>query len=498
MFVTAFKRFTALACAGVLAITLTLPAFAAGTYSDLPQTHWAYRSMDTAAQLGIINGVSANTMAPSAGLTWGQYIAMITRAFDSTRYHDAVRSGLHWDAAGYQTALDTGLILENDFLPVTKDTLGQPITRQDVAVLLDRALPDDVVPYQRWWQSDDYVKPAVEETLTDFYTMDKEHQSSVRRLYDLNIINGKADNTFGGTDLLKRSDGAVLLMRALNELDSARYGVKKQVTVRAVDGQGRELLPAQTVETYIGQYVGSLLDDSAVPNYVKSGNDISISTACDSYTINYRPMTESEIQEADFWARVQRGEASAGDYELQDFWLKYPGENARKHLLLFGDAYTRRFSSKQEADAHMVTVTIPVWKLDKNGKKVSGARSFRIHAALAEDVKEIFTEIYNDPEKFPVCDIGGYNWRGDSAKGEHNCGTAIDINPNENYQIRDGQVLVGSLWSPGKNPCSIGPNSSVVRIFVEHGWSWGGDAWAYNSDSSTGYHDYMHFSYMGG
>ena len=71
MFVTAFKRFTALACAGVLAITLTLPAFAAGTYSDLPQTHWAYRSMDTAAQLGIINGVSANTMAPSAGLTWG-------------------------------------------------------------------------------------------------------------------------------------------------------------------------------------------------------------------------------------------------------------------------------------------------------------------------------------------------------------------------------------------------------------------------------------------
>ena len=46
---TAFKRFTALAWAGVLAITLTLPAFAAGTYSDLPQTHWAYRSMDTAA-----------------------------------------------------------------------------------------------------------------------------------------------------------------------------------------------------------------------------------------------------------------------------------------------------------------------------------------------------------------------------------------------------------------------------------------------------------------
>ena len=118
-------------------------------------------------------------------------------------------------------------------------------------------------------------------------------------------------------------------------------------------------------------------------------------------------------------------------------------------------------------------------------------------AALAEDVKEIFTGIYNDPERFPIHDVGGYTWRGDSATGEHNCGTAIDINANENYQIRDGQVLAGSCWEPGSNAYSISPDSSVVRIFAEHGWSWGGDAWAYSSDDSEGYHDYMHFSYMG-
>ena len=119
-------------------------------------------------------------------------------------------------------------------------------------------------------------------------------------------------------------------------------------------------------------------------------------------------------------------------------------------------------------------------------------------AALAEDVKEIFTEIYNDPERFPIHDVGGYAWRGDSATGEHNCGTAIDINANENYQIRDGQVLAGSCWEPGSNAYSISPDSSVVRIFAEHGWSWGGDAWEWDSDISYGYHDYMHFSYMGG
>lgn len=40
--------------------------------------------------------------------------------------------------------------------------------------------------------------------------------------------------------------------------------------------------------------------------------------------------------------------------------------------------------------------------------------------------------------------------RGDSATGEHNCGTAIDINANENYQIRDGQVLAWQLLGAGE------------------------------------------------
>ena len=44
----------------------------------------------------------------------------------------------------------------------------------------------------------------------------------------------------------------------------------------------------------------------------------------------------------------------------------------------------------------MTTVTIPVWKLS-GGVKVSSTMSLTVHAAIAEDVKAIFTEIYNDP-----------------------------------------------------------------------------------------------------
>ena len=135
-------------------------------------------------------------------------------------------------------------------------------------------------------------------------------------------------------------------------------------------------------------------------------------------------MTGAEIQEEQFWEKVERGEAAYEDYYKQDFWLSFQGDNARKHILLFGDESKSRFASQEEAAAAMTAVTVPVWQLS-GGEKVSSTLTLSVHAALAEDVKEIFTEIYNDPERFPIHDVGGYAWRGDSATGEHNCGCLL-------------------------------------------------------------------------
>ena len=319
------KRVCTLVLTGLLALPMAAPAgAAAASFSDLPSSHWAYIAMTEAAGYGILQGTGANTMSPSAPLTWPQFLAMAARAFAPEEYARSAASGAAWDQAGLDAARSAGLL------------------------------------------------------------------------------------------------------------------------------EG--------------------LDEAA--------------------------LTGAEIQEEQFWEKVERGEAAYEDYYKQDFWLNFQGDNARKHILLFGDESKSRFASQEEAAAAMTTVTVPVWQLS-GGEKVSSTLTLSVHAALAEDVKEIFTEIYNDPERFPIHDVGGYAWRGDSATGEHNCGTAIDINANENYQIRDGQVLAGSCWEPGSNAYSISPDSSVVRIFAEHGWSWGGDAWAYSSDDSEGYHDYMHFSYMG-
>ena len=385
--------------------------------------------------------------------------------------------------------------IRQDFarLGLDEAALTGAVTRQDAAVVLCNALPEEYTP--SFW--DQPIDPTA---LSDWGRMDSLRQEAVAELARRCVIQGKADGSFGYADPLQRCDGAVLLMRVLEQVDNSCRGESQTVTLHILNADtGEALLPDQQVETEVSTYLSSLVNGLDVGYYVYDYDRETASytsTACDSYTLYFRPMTGAEIQEEQFWEKVERGEAAYEDYYKQDFWLNFQGDNARKHILLFGDESKSRFASQEEAAAAMTTVTVPVWQLS-GGEKVSSTLTLSVHAALAEDVKEIFTEIYNDPEHFPIHDVGGYAWRGDSATGEHNCGTAIDINANENYQIRDGQVLAGSCWEPGTNPRSISPHSSVVRIFAEHGWSWGGDAWAYSSDDSEGYHDYMHFSYMG-
>ncbi|NCE63462.1 hypothetical protein D1159_02420 [Pseudoflavonifractor sp. 524-17] len=463
----------------------SLPA-AAAEYRDLPASHWACDDMQYAAWLGVIKGVGGNQMAPSAPLSRGQFLTMLARAFAPQQYQAATGQGLAWDQAALSAARSAGLIPDGMDL----SDLNGSITRLEVAVLLNQVLPEEVLSRGSSW-----IRPA-EEVLADFSLIPSEYQQAVSNLVSLHIIQGKSDGTFGGGDALQRCDGSVLLVRTIKAIDSSLYQQPAQLGLTFVDETGACVASA-VVSSNVGESAYRLFSENGPEGYDFDGGYYTVSSVQNQYTIPLRTLTEAERQEALFWKRYQAGEVSYEDYYKQDFLLKAQGENPRKYMLLFGDYETRRFPNKEAAEAAMTTVTVPVWKLGKNGQKTASTMSLRIHAALAEDVKQIFTEIYNDPEQFPFADLGGYAWRGDTATGEHNCGTAIDMNANQNYQIRDGKILVGSCWEPGSNPYSIPENGSVVRIFAAHGWAWGGDAWAMDADASTGYHDYMHFSYMG-
>ena len=171
-------------------------------------------------------------------------------------------------------------------------------------------------------------------------------------------------------------------------------------------------------------------------------------------------------------------------YAEPNFRQWYADDKTEKIETELADVYSN--PSHATAVKHMVWVEVPVWNL-KNGKKVSSRARIQVLNLLADEVKEIFTEIYNGPEKFPIKSVGGYNWRPNGLKSLHSLGRAIDINPDENPQLSpDGVVLVGKKWEPYQNPYSITPEGDVVRAFTSRGWVWGAN---YTRP------DYMHFDF---
>src|SRR5699024_1257188 len=89
-------------------------------------------------------------------------------------------------------------------------------------------------------------------------------------------------------------------------------------------------------------------------------------------------------------------------------------------------------------------------------------------------------------------DVRYRQWGSDSGfqgrfpQSAHTYGHAFDVNPDYNYCMYADGTVVGNLYSPGVNPYSL--TDSIVNIWKQHGFYWGGD---WNSLK-----DYMHFSYF--
>lgn len=155
--------------------------------------------------------------------------------------------------------------------------------------------------------------------------------------------------------------------------------------------------------------------------------------------------------------------------------------------------YQYDYSTEAKAQKYITRITVPIWAYennDPNKRKIKATRNVQVNELVADDLVDIFNEIFNDPEQFPIYyysgggyyQVEGYHYRasrGGSKPSVHSCGAAVDINAYYNPYKK----------TPSAGPFKIESNGSVVRIFTEHGWYWGGEF-------STGSLDYMHFSLL--
>lgn len=146
----------------------------------------------------------------------------------------------------------------------------------------------------------------------------------------------------------------------------------------------------------------------------------------------------------------------------------------------------RQCGSERAARRSMKTISFKAWDIS-NGKKVTRIRKVTVHKEIANRIKKVFNAVYKGKEKFPIHEIGGFDWRGNSSS-LHSQGLAVDINWTENYMIVGKKVLCGSFWKPGKNPYSIKNNGDLMRAMKKYG---------FKQCIFGSRRDYMHFSVNG-
>lgn len=147
--------------------------------------------------------------------------------------------------------------------------------------------------------------------------------------------------------------------------------------------------------------------------------------------------------------------------------------------------------TREQAESYLTTINVPI--TSKDGTK--GTRGVKVHRAIAQDVYNACVAAQNSG--FKIYDIGGYRTFGTDTAGksgglsysQHCYGLAVDINPTENGQFKNGRATGNWFYDPGGNEYSIQANSILVTTFKSMGWGWGGE---WNSSK-----DYMHFSFMG-
>ena len=307
--------------------------------------------------------------------------------------------------------------------------------------------------------------------------------------YELGLVNGRGDGIFDPDASIERQDLCLMLC---NVLDAA--GI--EAAAIAGDACLEHYPDVPNIKRYALDAVITMVDYTVV-NGISTSDETTIlapdgtatreqalimaSRFCDAFA---KPDSENDNDPWDLPAVEDPSDL----WTDPDFIL--PETNEEKMELVYGlDGV--QYQTAEEAEAHMIEIAVPVWRLQEDGSKTTGTAYLQVNQSLAPIYEAIFEEIYNGAEQFPIKNVGCYSWR----TGEHSQGTAVDINWEENMEAtinEDGSLTptTGTHWLPGEDPYSIPEGGDVYNAFTKYGFSWGGNAWSSKRD-------YMHFSYFG-
>lgn len=198
-----------LALCAVLAGSLTVPASAVG-FQDVPAGHWAADEIQRCVDKGFFNGQSETRFGLGEKMSRSAFAVVLCRFFGweteppvESTFSDVPADA--WYAGAVETAVQHGAITNprGVFRP------GDPITREELAVMLVRALGyGDIAG-----MAQDLPMPF-EDVITN--------SGYIAMAYDLGLVSGTTATTFAPANTATREQVAVILMRLYDNLNGAK------------------------------------------------------------------------------------------------------------------------------------------------------------------------------------------------------------------------------------------------------------------------------------
>ena len=459
------RIFTLVLCAALVLCAVPVQVYGDGStgFSDVPGNIWYEYALTQMLKNtpGIIDGYPDGLFHPDEVITRGQFLKMIVTAAEEGHTIDRGKTAVHWAYPYYATALDNNVLVADVF---SRSEGGSSSVNSSEPIFpgTQEALDAPISRYEMAViASNVCTNMLMEKTvivsdasayITDYASISSKYTTAVEQTFGKGLLEGYTDGSFGGEHNLNRCEAAMVIYRLL--------WAKERQKPDWAEEQPLEAAPVATGSGFYGYKSFAL--------WLRDGH-------------------------VDAWGNIDA--------------------TARAYLFGEGTAAAARgyFASSAEAQPYMEIITVPIWTIDKTGNKYPSTATMSVNRVLAQEVRLIFQQIYNDAEKFPIYGGWALGCARFSDTMRHSWGAAIDVNPYYNCECNFGagylRVTCGYGWMPPgvtewkgraisayqgsmsweNSVYSISPYGSVVKAFADYGWGWGG-SWGGTS------YDFMHFS----
>lgn len=215
----------------LLALGLSIvatPALASSgaSFSDVPSTHWAYGSIQTMADMGIVGGVGGGKFDPNGKVSTAQFAAMVVRAFYADEQEGRTSNVDKWWAVSMSIAQDRNLVRETTAGKTYKTdnetgaeswdiaAVEAPMTRADMAIVLTYTMDRQGMAAPSAAELE-----ATRAKIADYNTIADNYKDAVTIAYNRGLLKGvDSKGSFNPNGQLTRAEACAVLERMLQQM----------------------------------------------------------------------------------------------------------------------------------------------------------------------------------------------------------------------------------------------------------------------------------------